>query len=99
MEQIVQDLYWYQDEDGNKIYDKEEILREFMEKLDGIGGKLIMVKTKTFRVLASETHIYSQWVQAKDEAQAKSLFMEMVQAGLESDDTDHFQIDFVEEVV
>ena len=58
-----------------------------------------MIKTKTYRVIASETHIYSQLIEAKDEPQARSLFMELMQSGLEADDTDHFQIDFIEEEV
>lgn len=38
MEKIIQDLYFYIDDDGNKIYDKEEILREFTEKLEKLEG-------------------------------------------------------------
>ncbi len=38
MDQIIQDLYFYIDDDGNKIYDTEEILREFMDKLNELEG-------------------------------------------------------------
>jgi len=56
-------------------------------------NRKLLKKTKTFRVIASETHIYSELIEAKDEAQAKSLFMELMQSGLEANDTDGFQID------
>jgi hypothetical protein len=57
-----------------------------------------MIKNKTYRVLASETHIYSRFIEAKDEAQAHSLFMELINSGLTAEDTDHFQIDYIEEI-
>lgn len=39
MEQIVQDLYYSEDEDTDeKTYDTDEIMREFKEKLEDIAG-------------------------------------------------------------
>ena len=36
MGHIVQQIYFHIDENGNKVYDREEMIREFLEKLNDL---------------------------------------------------------------
>ena len=55
--------------------------------------------SKKFLVLASETIMYREEIEADDEAQAKDLFKHFYKAGtLFANNTDGLEIDLVEEV-
>jgi hypothetical protein len=54
-----------------------------------------MAKLKTYRVIASETHVFKESVEARSEEEAREKFLALMQEGMDHDDAYGFQIDHV----